>query len=384
MIPYGRQEIDEEDIRAVASAMRNDFITSGPLVEEFEQELTKYLNAQTFVVNSGTSALHCAYASLGIRPGDEVITPPNTFVATQAAAVHLGAKIIFADINQDTGLISPDSVAEKLTNKTKAIVLVDYAGQPCDTDKFRNLIGNREIYLVQDAAHSFGSIYKKQKVGSLADLTTFSFYPTKNITTGEGGAVSSNQANLFLNAKRFARQGMIKEPEFFRLQPEGPWHQEVHEVGLNYRLTDFQCAMGLSQLKKIEKFREKRNWIRKFYISELSDIDEIQFIQEVINVEPIWHLFPILVAENLRNSLFSYLRENGVGVQVNYFPANRHPYFQGTLERSNETPHAESFYRREISLPNYVGIKEEELAYICNLIKRFFKKNIVRESGKIQ
>ena len=374
MIPYGRQEIDDDDIVAVTRAMRNDFLTTGPLVDEFEKELTKYLNAQTFVVNSGTSALHCAYASLGIRPGDEVITPPNTFVATQAAAIHTGATIIFADIDQNTGLVSPDSVAERMTAKTKAIVLVDYAGQPCDVDLFRNLIGNKQIFLVQDSAHSFGSTYKSRQVGGLADITTFSFYPTKNITTGEGGAVSSNHKVLFLNAKRFARQGMVKEPELFRLPPEGPWHQEVHEVGLNYRLTDLQCAIGLSQLKKIERFREKRNWIRKFYKSELSELSEIQFIHEVADAAPIWHLFPILVAESLRNALFSYLRENGVGVQVNYFPVNRHPYFQDSLVRSNETPNAEIFYRREISLPNFVGLQESDLYFVCDLIKKFFKR----------
>jgi len=215
MIPYGRQEILEEDIQAVIQALRSDLITTGPLVDEFERLLTEYVKCPTFVVNSGTAALHAAYFGIGIGPGDEVITPPNTFIATQATAALLGAKIVFADIDLDTGLINLECIKKAITAKTKAIVLVDYAGQPCDVKAVRELVAGRDIKIVQDAAHSLGSFINGEPVGSQADVTTFSFFATKNITTGEGGAVSSPDKKIFQRAKEFSRQGLIRTQSVF-------------------------------------------------------------------------------------------------------------------------------------------------------------------------
>jgi dTDP-4-amino-4,6-dideoxygalactose transaminase len=372
MIPYGRQSINSADIEAMVLALKGNLITTGPIVSEFETALSNFLNTETFVVSSGTAALHCAYFGVGIEPGDEVITPPNTFIATQAAAAMLGAKIVFADIDLNTGLISIDSVRERITRKTKAIVLVDYAGQPCDVDAFRDLIGHRKIFLIEDAAHSFGSLYKGQPVGSVADVTTFSFYPTKNITTGEGGAVSALNSSILNRAKRFARQGMVKDPQEFLISPDGPWHQEVHEFGMNYRLTDFQCALGLSQLKRFSMFISRRSEIVAYYKEAFRNRKEIRLLPDHSQNRVVHHLFPIFVNSELRSDLFAFLRERAIGAQINYFPASAHPVFQTKGQNVGNLTQAEKFYREEISLPLHVELKNEELHYIVQVINEFF------------
>ena len=249
MIPYGRHSINDDDIAAVVAALKSDWLTTGPLVEEFESALEKVVGAPCITVSSGTAALHCAYAAIGLRPGDEVITPPITFVATQATAALFGATIVFADVLPDTANIDPQAVAAAITSRTKAIVAVDYAGHPADLDELRAIADRHGIYLIEDAAHSIGSIYKGRSVGSISDITTFSFFPTKNLTTGEGGAVASIHPELLEKAKRFSRQGLVRNSNEFKITDQGPWHQEVHEFGLNYRLPDLLCALGISQLE---------------------------------------------------------------------------------------------------------------------------------------
>ena len=255
MIPYGRQSISEEDIVAVTNALRSEWLTTGPLVEQFEEKISSIVGASSVSVSSGTAALHCAYAAIGIEPGDEVITPPITFIATQATAAIMGAKIVFADVEADTANINPDSVESLITSNTKAIVAVDYAGHPAELLALRKIADKYGIYLIEDAAHSIGSKFRDKAVGSIADLTTFSFFPTKNITTGEGGAVSSKNQELLDKAKKFARQGLIRDKNRMRNPNEGPWHQEVHAFGLNYRLPDILCALGLSQISRITDFK---------------------------------------------------------------------------------------------------------------------------------
>lgn len=356
MIPYGKQSINKADIRAVIKALSAKFVTTGPLVDEFEKHLFEKVKAPTFVVNSGTAALHCAYFGVGIGPGDEVITPPNTFVATQATAINLGAKIVFADVELATGLVSIDEIAKKITNKTKAIVLVDYAGQPCDVASVRKLIAGTDIKIIQDAAHSLGSTINGQPVGALADVTTFSFFPTKNITTGEGGAVSTLDDGIFQLAKEYGRQGLVREATRFQVKPEGSWHQEVHHFGLNYRLTDFQCALGISQLKRIEKFKEARKRIFETYSKQLSHSSQVRTIEVRDDVEPMWHLFPIRVPISQKKGLYNHLRSEGYGVQVNYFPAYWHPAFKRLGYERGLCPNSELFYQQEISLPIYVDL----------------------------
>jgi dTDP-4-amino-4,6-dideoxygalactose transaminase len=349
MIPYGRQEILEEDIQAVVQALRSDLITTGPLVDEFERLLSDYVKCPTFVVNSGTAALHAAYVGIGIGPGDEVITPPNTFIATQATAALLGAKIVFADIDLETGLINLECIERAITKKTKAIVLVDYAGQPCDVKAVREMIGGRDIKIVQDAAHSLGSFINGEPVGSQADVTTFSFFATKNITTGEGGAVSSPDKQILQKAKEFSRQGLVRDPSRFLNLPAGPWHQEVHEFGLNYRLTDFQCALGISQLKKINCFRLRRQEVFDSYTEKLKNVKNVKLLGKIKGCEPMWHLFPIFV-EN-RNEVLFKLRSKGILAQVNYIPAYFHPVFKKQGYKKIFCPNSEAFYSQEISIP---------------------------------
>jgi dTDP-4-amino-4,6-dideoxygalactose transaminase len=367
MIPYGRQEILEEDIQAVVQALRSDLITTGPLVDEFERLLSDYVKCPTFVVNSGTAALHAAYFGIGIGPGDEVITPPNTFIATQATAALLGAKIVFADIDLETGLINLECIERAITRKTKAIVLVDYAGQPCDVKAVREIIGGRDIKIVQDAAHSLGSFIIGEPVGSQADVTTFSFFATKNITTGEGGAVSSPDKVIFQRAKEFARQGLVKDPSRFKNSPPGPWHQEVHEFGLNYRLTDFQCALGISQLGKIDEFKSKRNKLYDTYTEKLTNFKGIRLLKKLDGRDPMWHLFPIFV-EN-RNEVISELRNKGIIAQVNYIAAYLHPVFTNLGYKIGTCPNSESFYSQEISLPLHLSLNQSSVEEICALLK---------------
>jgi dTDP-4-amino-4,6-dideoxygalactose transaminase len=373
LIPYGSQEISALDIQHVESALHANLLTTGNLVEKFEQDLTQFLGAETFVVSSGTAALHSAYYGAGLQSGDEIITPPNTFIATQAAASMLGVKIVFADIDVSTGLMDLESAARAVTRRTKAIVVVDYAGQSCDLDKFRDLASRSGILLIQDAAHSLGTTYKGQPIGSICDLTTFSFFPTKNITTGEGGAVSSKHTAFLQKAKTFARQGLVRNPEQFVLPPHGPWHQEVHDFGLNYRLTDFQCALGISQLSRIGEFKEKRANLVQRYAQNLSSIKEVSLIKHEEYVDPMWHLFPILVSKDCRKDLFMHLRNNGVGVQVNYFPAHAHPVFQRMGHKYTDYPGAVSFYEREISLPLHTKIQYCDVDKICEFISEFFQ-----------
>jgi dTDP-4-amino-4,6-dideoxygalactose transaminase len=368
MIPYGRQSISEEDIEAIASAMRGDFLTTGPLVELFENEISKVVGAPAISVSSGTAALHCAYAAIGIQRGDEVITPPLTFIATQATAALMGAKIVFADIQEDTGNIDPKAVEAAITPRTKAIVAVDYAGHPADMDELRIIADKYGIYLIEDAAHSLGSTYKGRPVGSIADITTFSFFPTKNITTGEGGAVSSIHPELLARAKLFARQGIVRDPEKFLIKDQGPWHQEVQEFGLNYRLPDVLCALGISQVKKLPYFKARRLELFNKYSFALSSNSEIILPTLRSYVAPMWHLFPIKVDARYRLKFFEKLRSDQIGVQVNYFPVHLHPVFSSE-KLNGKLPKSEIFYQSEISLPMSAALNDEEFQMIIKSIE---------------
>jgi dTDP-4-amino-4,6-dideoxygalactose transaminase len=364
MIPYGRHSINDEDIAAVVEALKSDWLTTGPLVEKFEQELEKVVGAPCITVTSGTAALHCAYAAIGLEPGDEVITPPITFIATQATAALFGAKIVFADIQEDTANIDPQAVEAAITPRTKAIVAVDYAGHPADLDELRSIADKHDIYLIEDAAHSIGSAYKGRPVGSIADITTFSFFPTKNFTTGEGGAVASIHPELLEKAKRFSRQGLIRDKNKFLIQDQGQWHQEVHEFGLNYRLPDILCALGISQLSKLQKFKTRRLEIFNYYNAELSNLEGVRLPTSRENIDPIWHLYPIRVPSNRREEIFNHLRAEGIGVQVNYIPAHWHPVFSALGHKRGEFLKSEKFYSEEISLPIYHSIDDQEIKIV--------------------
>lgn len=373
MIPYGRHKISDVDIQCVVKSLQSDWLTIGPLVEQFEAEIEKITGSSAVSVNSGTAALHCAYAAINLEKGDEVITPPITFIATQATAAFFGAKIVFADVMDDTGNIDPESVEEKITSNTKAIVAVDFAGHPADMHELRKIADKYGLYLLEDASHSLGSVYHGKSVGTLADITTFSFFPTKNITTAEGGAICSQDIKLLKSAKRFARQGVIRSIDDFKLEPDGPWHQEVHNFGLNYRLPDVLCALGISQIKKLSEFKVKRTEMFNFYNSALSNLAWLKTPAQREFVDPFWHLYPIRVDAELRKNLYTYLRKSDIGVQVNYIPAYRHPVFESLRINPSLYPNSESFYRSELSIPFHLDLTPADLEYIVVKIKDFEK-----------
>jgi dTDP-4-amino-4,6-dideoxygalactose transaminase len=261
-----------------------------------------------------------------------------------------------------------------ITKKTKAIVLVDYAGQPCDVDFFMQIAQKQRIFVVEDAAHSLGSTYKKKPVGSLADITTFSFYPTKNITTGEGGAVASKNEQILSRVKLFARQGLVRSPNLFVYKDEGEWHQEVHHFGLNYRMPDILCALGISQLKKLHIFKEIRRNIFQSYKEAFEGLDYVRTLSVESYADPMWHLFPIFVDNKIRGDLFRYLQGAGIGVRVNYFPSHLHPVFREQGYNPGTCKNAEELYKSEISLPMHTKLRSGEIERIVKLIERFFGK----------
>lgn len=360
MIPYGRHYIDDEDIEMVTKALRSDWLTTGPLVEDFESAIESIVGSPSVSVSSGTAALHCAYAAIELSSGDEVITPPITFVATQATAIQFGAVVKFADVLPDSGNIDPSEVVKKITKKTKAIVAVDFGGNPAQLDALREIASGHGIWLIEDAAHSFGSKYKDKSIGSIADITTFSFFPTKNMTTGEGGAVASPHKELLNKARLFSRQGIVRDEELFINKAEGAWHQEVHNFGLNYRLPDILCALGLSQLKKLEMRMSQKKKIFDRYTKALTGIPDLVLPSASENSQVNWHLYPVLVPASRRAEIFRKLRSDGIGVQVNYIPAYWHPAFDSTIYPRGLCPVAEEFSNSEISLPFYAELSNQE------------------------
>ena len=370
MIPYGRHDVDEADIAAVVEVLRGDWLTTGPAVEQFEEDLKAWTGGVPVVaVSSGTAALHTAYAAAGIGPGDEVITPPITFIATQATAVMLGATIVFADVQADTANIDPAAVEAAITSRTKAIVAVDYAGHPADMDELRVIADRHGLMLIEDAAHSLGSTYRGRPVGSLADITAFSFFPTKNITTAEGGAVAVKDPQMLMKAREFARQGLVRDSARHRIVDEGPWHQEVHSFGLNYRLPDVLSALGSRQLKRLEGFKARRAEIKASYDTHLAATSGVQTPVQRGVADPMWHLYPLRVPAVARRRVFEKLRADGIAVQVNYLPAHRHPVFADLGFREGMFLRAEEFYAGEISLPIFPALDDEIVVRVAGTVK---------------
>jgi len=368
-IPYGRQSISQDDVEAVVNALKSDFLTIGPEVEKFEMAISEISSTKSsVVVSSGTAALHCAYFAADIKPGDEVITTPLTFVATAAMASMFGATIKFADIQPDTGNIDPESVKALVTSKTKVIAAVDYAGHPVDIDELKEIAHNAGALFLEDAAHSIGSTYKGRPIGKDADLTTFSFFPTKNLTTAEGGAISSHDKILGQRSRQFKMHGLVRDVERMRNSDVGAWHQEVHHFGLNYRLPDVLCALGSSQLARIEEFKSARSKIFEKYSAGLNNLDWITLPAKRDYVDPMWHLYPIRVPHAARRPLFEYLRSNEVIVQVNYVPAYWHPVYEDLGYKKGIAPLSEDYYLGEISLPMFSELTVDMQSKIIELL----------------
>lgn len=361
MLPYGRQWVEQSDIDAVLAAMRTDWLTTGPAVDQFERDLEKWTDGTPCVaVTSGTAALHTAYAALGVGPGDEVITSPMTFVATASCASLLGAKVVFADIEDDTANLDPAAAEAAVSRKTKVIAAVDYAGHPADYDALLAIARASGAKLLADAAHSIGGTYRGRAVGSLADCTTFSFFPTKNLTTAEGGAIASADPGVELRSRTFRTIGLVRDRALQRHPDEGPWHQEVHAFGLNYRIPDLLCALGSSQLRRLAEFKQRRSDLTARYQSLLVDVQGIRLPVPRPDVSPAWHLFPIRVLEGRRRELFEGMRARGIGVQVNYIPAYWHPVYEDLGYRRGMCPLAEAFYAEQLSLPLFPAMTDEQ------------------------
>jgi len=370
VIPYGRQSDNQDDIDAVAEVLRGDWLTTGPTVTAFEEALQQLTGAPRCVsATSGTAALHIAYAAAGVGPGDEVVTTPMTFVATASCALALGAKLRFVDVEDDTANIDPAAVDAAVTDETKVIAGVDYAGHPIEVDAITDIAQRVGALVVEDAAHSIGSTYKGRPVGSLADLTTFSFFPTKNMTTAEGGAVAALDPALGKRAHRFHFIGLVRERDEMRFPDEGPWHQEVHEWGLNYRLPDVLAALGLSQLRRLETFKARRAEIFARYQQGLADVDGIRLPAKRDYVDPIWHLYPLRVLGGRRREVFDSLRASGVGVQVNYIPVYWHPLFEDLGFKRGMCPNAEQFYAEEISLPMHAELTDDQVDQVIDAVR---------------
>ncbi len=383
-LPYGHQTIEDDDIATVSDALRADLLTQGPKVQELERAVAKQVGVKHAVsIANGTAALHAAYFAAGVTAGDLVITTPITFAATSNAALYLGAKPLYADIDPETGLISPDSVKKllqkhigKKEDRVKAIVAVDYAGIPADYDKLEELAEEYEAALLIDASHSLGSTYKGRPGGFAGTMSTMSFHPVKTITTGEGGIILTNDEDLCERLLAFRSHGIEKRKDHLT-KDDGPWYHEMQLLGYNYRMCDIQAALGASQMNKLEKFIRRRQEIAAAYIEKLSTDSHFQPVQANKDRRSAFHLFPILVkGQNpmeMRRFVFEALHKENIGVQVHYIPTYKMPYYQNTvLDRdwSNLCPGAEDFYSREISLPIFPSMTDQDVADVLTALDK--------------
>ena len=373
MIPYGRHSIDERDIAAVVDVLQSDWLTTGTKIREFELAMARSVQAQEAVaVSNGTAALHCALHAIGLQSGDEVIVPPLTFVATANAVVMCGAKPVFADVDPQTLLIDPHAVEEKITTRTKAILAVDYAGQPCDYDALRDIANRHGLVLLSDACHALGASDEGRPVGSLADLTIFSFHPVKAMTTGEGGMVVTLHSQYAERMRVFRNHGITTDHQ--QRVKQQTWEYQMVCLGMNYRLTDFQSALGLSQMEKLPGWVSRRQVIASQYDLGLASVPGMNPLSPRAGVSHAYHLYVIQVkAEECgvdRATLFTLLRERGIGVQVHYIPVHLQPYYREKFgTKVGLCPHAESAYEGILSLPIYPGLDEEEVMKVMNEVK---------------
>jgi perosamine synthetase len=372
MIPYGRQYIGEDDIEAVVEVLRSDWITQGPKVAEFEKRVADYCGAKFAVaVSSGTAALHLACMAAGISNGDEVITTPITFVASANCALYVGAKPVFADILPDTYCIDPAAVRGKISACTRAIIAVDFAGHPCDMEQINEIAKDKNIIVIEDAAHSLGAEYKGTKVGSLADMTTFSFHPVKHITTGEGGMIVTNDQTYYGRLMLLRTHGITRDAGKFVYRDNTlmPWYYEMQDLGFNYRITDFQCALGISQMDKLDGFLQRRRDIASAYNQALREVDEIITPSELGGCKSSYHLYPVQLRTRNRNKVFAALKKRGIGVNVHYIPVPHQPYYRKTFDyREGDFPIAEGYFSKCISLPVHQGMTDENASYVIEAL----------------
>jgi perosamine synthetase len=372
LLPYGRQTIDADDERAVLDVLRSDFLTTGPRVEAFEEAFAVAAGAAHAVAfSNGTAALHGAAHVAGLQAGDEAITTPITFVATANCVRYEGATAVLADVRPDTMNIDPVKVRDAITPHTRAILPVDYTGAPADLDECMAIGRDRKLLVIEDAAHSLGATYKGRKVGAIADLTTFSFHPVKHVTTAEGGMVTTNDADRAMRLRRFRNHGMTADVAV-RAQ-RGSWFYDIVETGMNYRLTDLQCALGLSQLKKLPGWLKRRRDIAARYHRALAGVPELQTPIVPPDRESAWHLYVVrfdLAALRVdRATIFAALRAENIGVNVHYIPVHLHSAYGGAGARGR-FPIAEDAYDRMITLPIWPGMEDQDVDDVVTAVRR--------------
>jgi perosamine synthetase len=373
LLPYGLHSIEEDDVAAVAAALRDPWITQGPRVAAFERAVAERAGARHGVaVANGTAALHAAVFAAGIGPGDEVIVPPLTFAATANAVAYLGGTPVFADVRPDTLTLDPARVRERLTSRTRAVITVDFAGQPGDLDPLGDLAAGAGAVLIDDAAHSLGAEYRGRPVGGQVALATLSFHPVKHVTTGEGGMVVTNDEALAARLARFRSHGIASSAA--ERMARGEWTYEMLDLGFNYRLTDFAAALGLSQLGKLDRFLARRAAIAAEYAAALAGLPGLRLPAVAADVRHAWHIFPVLLEPGElttdRATVFRALRAEGIGVNVHYIPVYWHPYYAARGYARGLCPVAESAYERLLTLPLFPGMEDRDVKDVIVAVEK--------------
>ena len=377
---YGKQFLDLSDIWQVIKTLRCDFLTQGPKVAEFENAICKYTGAKYAVaVSNATAGLHIAMMALDVGSNDEIITSPITFLASANCALYVGASPKFVDIDSSTACIDVKKLEQAITQKTKVIIPVHFAGQSCDMKAIKAIADKHNLFVVEDSAHAIGSDYLSKKVGccEFSDMSIFSFHPVKNMTTGEGGAITTNNEKLYKKLLLLRSHGMTKDQQILT-KNDGPWYYEMHEFGFNYRLTDIQASLGISQLKKIEKFKKRRREIVEFYKKSFEKDERFSFLEEKDYANSCFHLFPLLInfdkIKISKKDLFLKLQENGLHLQVHYVPVHLQPFYKSKFGfKEGDFPNAEEYYKKTISLPVYYGLNDYDLRIVVKIIKQLTK-----------
>lgn len=378
VIGYGRQYIDDADVAAVVETLKSPALTCGPKITELEKKLCEVTGAKyAVVVSNGTAALHIAAMAAGIGPGDEVIVSPITFAASANCVLYCGGTPVFADINPKTYNIDPASIREKITEKTKAIVAVDFTGQAVELDEIRDICKEYNLILIEDAAHSIGTKYDKRPVGSIADMTTFSFHPVKTVTSGEGGAVTTNDEELYHKLRLYPTHGITRNQEEMINPSDAGWYYEQVELGYNYRMTDIQAALLISQLDKLPAFSARRKEIVKRYDEVFSQMPEIIVQEEIDKSDTTRHLYILRLNTELlkcnRREFFDALRAENIGTQVHYIPVYWHSYYERLGYSKGICPEAEKLYAEILSIPLFYAMSDSDVEDVIKAVKKLIE-----------
>lgn len=371
---YGRQWIEEDDIQAIINVLKGDYLTTGPAIAQFEKAIADYVGAKYAVAfANGTAALHGACFAAGICEGDEVITAPMTFAASANCILYRGGKPVFADILPDTYNIDPDAVKKLITGNTKAIIPVDFTGQPADLQAICKLANEYGLVVIEDAAHALGAVYNHQRIGTISDMTMFSFHPVKLITTGEGGMITTNNREYYEKLIQFRSHGITRDPNQMN-EYHGPWYYEMQFLGYNYRMTDIQAALGTSQLKKLDYFNSLRKKYAEMYNEEFKSMPQLDIHYQADGCVSSWHLYVIRLRTDTlkagRREIFAALQKENIGVNVHYIPVHLQPYYQKLGYRKGQCPNAEQLYQEIITLPLFSAMTEKDVHDVIHAVKK--------------